>query len=49
MGRTGASRIYYLLGFDAYLTELNARSFDKQAIEGCVRFKKSSQPGTNTS
>ncbi len=46
MGCNGASRIYYLRSFDAYCTENDMRSFDQQTIEGWVRFKKSSQPGS---
>ncbi|EMQ99524.1 integrase family protein [Paeniglutamicibacter gangotriensis Lz1y] len=49
MGCNGASRIYYLRSFDAYCTEHNVRSFDREAIESWVRFKKSSQPGSSPS
>lgn len=46
MGCYGTSRIWYLRSFDAYCTEHGLTSFDQQAVEGWVVFKKSSQPGS---
>ena len=49
MGCYGDSRIWYLRSFDIYCTEHEVASFDQQAIEGWVMFKKSSQPGSSPS
>ncbi|WP_260680766.1 hypothetical protein [Arthrobacter sp. KBS0703] len=49
MGCYGDSRIWYLRSFDTYRTEHEGASFDQQAIEGWVIFKKSSQPGSSPS
>ena len=49
MGCYGDSRIWYLRSFDTYCTEHEVASFDQQAIEGWVMFKKSSQPGSSPS
>ncbi|MBG6192467.1 integrase [Arthrobacter sp. CAN_A212] len=49
MGCYGASRIWYLRSFDTYCTEHSVTAFDRQAIEGWVIFKKSSQPGSSPS
>lgn len=49
MGCYGASRVWYLRSFDTYCTEHGVTSCDRQAVEGWVIFKKSSQPGSSPS
>lgn len=49
MGCYGETRIWYLRSFDTYCTEHGVTAFDRQAVEGWVIFKKSSQPGSSPS